>query len=286
MNIEIELITPEIARQWIDKFNTNNRPLNNQTVDFYADQLKRGEWQLTHQGIAFDEEGVLLDGQHRLIAICKSGIAARSMVIRGAPRQSFAVLDTGRKRSGKDVLSLENEKNALHLAAALRGLYLYQSSPDTSWFGSKSLVSNNQLIDILDENPGMREAVVKGANINRAIPITTTAAAIGWYVTTRARPDIDQTPWYEGLVFGADLKRHDPRLALRNAMISQSGNKATRKREDSRGQLFLYVKAWNAWVEGREMQLLRRSKGEKMPKPTTRRHHAHGPSGESEPEGI
>ena len=37
-----------------------------------ARDMKAGHWRLTHQGIAFDPAGVLIDGQHRLWAIVES----------------------------------------------------------------------------------------------------------------------------------------------------------------------------------------------------------------------
>lgn len=269
METSIALVTPEVAEEWLER-NDNNRPLNRTTVDQIVKQIKRGEWQLTHQGIAFDEEGRLLDGQHRLHAVVRSGVPVEMMIIHDAPRSSFAVLDTGRKRTGKDVLHLAGEVNTTHLASALRGLHLYRNAPEASWSGSKSMVSNEQLIEILSENPGMRSALTKATAIHRAARITITAAAIGWYVTSEARPDIDQTPWFEGLTTGADLKSGDPRLTLRNTMVSLAAGTRIRKRDDSREHLFYYIKAWNSWAEGREQKVLRRSPNERMPVPTTK----------------
>ncbi|SKA36194.1 hypothetical protein SAMN02745673_04589 [Marinactinospora thermotolerans DSM 45154] len=101
--------------------------------------------------------------------------------------------------------------------------------------------------------------------------MTITAATIGWYVTSKARPDIDQSAWLEGLTTGADLKVGDPRLTLRNTTLSLAAGKIVRRRENSREHLFYYIKSWNAWVEGRELKILRRSSNEKMPKPTTKK---------------
>ncbi|RNL83357.1 hypothetical protein [Halostreptopolyspora alba] len=269
MKTTVMLVTPAQAHEWLEK-NSNNRPLNRTTIEQFTKQIARGEWQLTHQAIAFDEEGELLDGQHRLHAIIRADTPVQAMVVEGAPRASFTVLDTGRKRTGKDVLHLAGEENTVHLASALRGLYLYQVAPDASWSGSSSMVSNDQLVEILEKNPGMRHALTKATAIHRSVRITVTAAAIGWYVTSQARPDIDQSPWFDGLTTGAELKHGDPRLTLRNTMMSLSSGKRLRKREDSREHLFYYIKAWNAWAEGKQQKILRRSPNERMPVPTTR----------------
>jgi hypothetical protein len=58
-------VTPAMAQQWL-KHNDFNRPLNQRLVEKYAGQMRAGNWQRTHQGIAFDSRGIILDGQHRL----------------------------------------------------------------------------------------------------------------------------------------------------------------------------------------------------------------------------
>jgi hypothetical protein len=84
-------------------------PVSKSTVQQLAGQIQRGEWQLTHQGIAFDEDGVLIDGQHRLAAIVKAGLTVRLTVAHGVRRTASTVMDTGRKRTGRDALALAGE---------------------------------------------------------------------------------------------------------------------------------------------------------------------------------
>ncbi|MET8269468.1 hypothetical protein [Streptomyces sp. NPDC005096] len=263
--MEVLSVSPELAAQWLT-LNTNNRPLSKNTVQQLAAQIQRGEWQLTHQGIAFDEDDVLIDGQHRLAAIVKAGTTVPLTVTHGVPRTAFTVMDTGRKRTGRDALALVGEANATHLAAALRGLHLYLQTPNSAWSGGSSVTSNDQLLVVLEKHPGIRDALHHGIALNRACRITVTAATIGWYVTTETRPDIDQSAWREGVVTGALLKSGDPRLTLRNTMLSLAAGRTHRRRDDSREHLLYYLKSWNAWVEGRSMKLLRRSPNETMPR--------------------
>ncbi|MEU0368685.1 hypothetical protein ABZ070_00190 [Streptomyces sp. NPDC006283] len=265
MHMEVLDVTPELATTWLTR-NTSNRPLSKTTVQQLAAQIQRGEWQLTHQGIAFDEDDVLIDGQHRLAAIAKAGIAVPLTVTHGVPRTAFTVMDTGRKRTGRDALALAGEANATHLAAALRGLHLYLHSPDSSWSGGSSVTSNDQLLTLLEKHPGLRDALHHGIALNRGCRITVTAATIGWYVTSRERPDVEQSAWQDGVVTGAWLEPGDPRLTLRNTMLGLAAGRTHRRRDDSREHLLYYLKSWNAWLEGRSMKLLRRSPNETMPR--------------------
>ena len=49
-------------------------------------------------------------------------------------------------------------------------------------------------------------------------------------------------------------------------MLSLAAGKTHRRRDDSREHLLYYLKAWNAWAEGRSIKLLRRSPNETMPR--------------------
>ena len=74
MRTTLETITPSIAAAWLAR-NMNNRRPNQRIIDELAAAITAGLWHTTHQGIAFDELGQLIDGQHRLLAIVKAGVA-------------------------------------------------------------------------------------------------------------------------------------------------------------------------------------------------------------------
>lgn len=59
---------------------------------------------MTHQGIAFDTNGRLIDGQHRLHAIIEAGVPIQISVTRGCSAASFSILDRGANRSQSDIL--------------------------------------------------------------------------------------------------------------------------------------------------------------------------------------
>lgn len=71
---KFELVTPKMAAEWL-KLNTANRKLRRWWASAIASAIKRGEYVCTHQGVAFSASGVLLDGQHRLVAIVVQGDA-------------------------------------------------------------------------------------------------------------------------------------------------------------------------------------------------------------------
>ena len=71
MKTEVVLVTPLLAKKWLER-NTDNRDIRPSVVTGLAESITRGEWVLSHQGIAFAKSGRLLDGQHRLLAIVEA----------------------------------------------------------------------------------------------------------------------------------------------------------------------------------------------------------------------
>lgn len=106
-----EIITPELAKIYLEQVDPilRNRIINPRYVDLYARDMKAGKWKTTHQGIAFDKDGYLRDGQHRLSAIIKAGVPIVMTVSRNLPENSYAGIDSGLKRSARDILSLSGD---------------------------------------------------------------------------------------------------------------------------------------------------------------------------------
>jgi hypothetical protein len=101
----IEVITPDDAKRYLAMRPPNQRPISRDFVLKYADVMSRGGWELTHQGIAFDADGRLIDGQHRMAAVLKSGATAEFMVFRYREvGNSMLVIDSGKARSVADKL--------------------------------------------------------------------------------------------------------------------------------------------------------------------------------------
>lgn len=105
MKTVTESITPDMASSWLAK-NNHNRNLSASLVAKYARSMLSGDWSLTHQGIAFYDDGSLADGQHRLNAIVISGVTVKMQVAYGVPRTSGADIDVHRARDASDAVRI------------------------------------------------------------------------------------------------------------------------------------------------------------------------------------
>lgn len=101
MNVKVEVITPETAAAYLAT-STGNRPLNRARVHQYAADMGEGAWELTHQSIAFDDDGVLVDGHHRLTAVIVAKKPVAILVTRGVASEAYSTIDVGRPRTLAD----------------------------------------------------------------------------------------------------------------------------------------------------------------------------------------
>lgn len=99
-------VTPALAMNWLDNANPNNRRVSDAHVQRLARDMKSGEWVLTHEGIAFDANGILLDGQHRLWAIVEAETPVEMHIWRDVTRDALMAIDCGKARNLGDILRL------------------------------------------------------------------------------------------------------------------------------------------------------------------------------------
>ena len=261
------MITPAKAVQMLEA-NTSNRPLSKSTVRGFAEAMRRGEWMVTHQGIAFDTRGVLVDGQHRLAAVVEADSPVEMTVFTDVAEGTFDVLDTGKRRNAADVLAIEGEKSSTMLAAMVRTVWLFDNRPDLNWSGGAASVTNHQIVQTLNEQPKVREFLSVGEQVSTATGMIKSGAGAASYLVNRANKRADLAPWFEGITEGAGLEKGDPRLAFRRVMFAHTRKQAgqVQRRRKTREHVALYIKAFNAWATGeRPLPQLRFAAREAMP---------------------
>lgn len=118
MNVIPMSVTPAQASEWIANMAPLQRPPSNSHVRKLAADMKAGRWKMTHQAIAIDQNGRLIDGQHRLLAVVEAGVVVPMMVAFGVPPGSFDHVDMGMSRRVTDILRLRGygEISSTHIA--------------------------------------------------------------------------------------------------------------------------------------------------------------------------
>lgn len=125
----IETMTIGLANYLLD-MNVKNRKVKRSKVETYVDQFERGRWVLTNQGIGVDFEGILVDGQHRLLSwleLAKAGVIARwdVVIVTGLCKDAQSKVDNGALRTVADSLKLmmdsDVNNNLVAVVRILRG---------------------------------------------------------------------------------------------------------------------------------------------------------------------
>ena len=152
MRSRVQTITPARAAELLEA-NTTNRPLSRPVVRSFAEAMRRGEWMVTHQGIAFDVNGVLVDGQHRLAAIIEADRPVELTVFTEVGEGTFDVLDTGKRRTAADVLAIEGEKSSPCWRRWCAPCGSIRTGRSLNWSGGAAAVTNHQIVQTLERQP-------------------------------------------------------------------------------------------------------------------------------------
>jgi hypothetical protein len=266
VRIKVQKITPKKAAEMLEA-NTSNRPLSKPVVRSFADAMRRGDWIVTHQGIAFDIHGVLVDGQHRLAAVLEAEVPIETTVFTDVEPDTFDVLDTGKRRNAADVLAIEGEQSTTMLAAMVRTVWLYENRPDVGCSGGKAAVTNHQIVATLTAHPKIRDFGPVGERVAAETGMIKSAAGAASYLVEKANPRVDLTGWHDGIIDGAGLAKADPRWMFRRTMFAMARKQAgvVQRRRDTREHVALYLKAFNAWATGEPVSQLRFTPREPIP---------------------
>lgn len=268
------LLTPEISAKILDELNSANRPLRPGRVAYWANIMKKGRWRYTHQGVAFDTNGTLQDGQHRLAAAAQEGYVLDIQISVGMPSDNHGVVDVGAPRSASDTLALLGKPNYRNLSGAIRVVALYDRYGPEFRAGIKTRIPNDELEE-LTERYGelMDQAVAVASSLymkNRRggpkMSIVASGAAI--YLISRNLPDgvnDDRiVEFLRGYSDGTGLFAGDARLPLRSYMSNLVDNR--NHKVPVGDQLAVFLKAWNAWINNETVGVLSWRRNELMPK--------------------
>lgn len=220
MQMEYELITPNIAQKYLDK-NTENRRVSPHLVETYAMDMKNGRWdEQTGQAISFDENGILRDGQHRLLAVIKADTPIRFWVCRSASKNG--IYDNNRKRSLSDQISiiaheLENVYHSTRYTGTARAII--------GRF-SQRVVSPNELVDFTRNNKNALDGYWLNINKCNTTRFGITTIHVSMFLAYLNGVSMDRiSHFFEVLRSGMSASEEDfPILAYRNYVLSENRN--------------------------------------------------------------
>lgn len=250
--VDVVHITPELAQDWL-ALNTRNRTQSEDYVRRLTSAMQRGEFQFNGDGVRFSRSGVLLDGQHRLAAIVRSGVTVRQVVVQGLDDETQVTMDRQNRRTLGHYLQIQGEDQSKTLTAALN--MAWQWDRGHRWkvgSGAAELPSYEQAFEYLQANPNIRTSVDVAKPLRpKKVMRESTGALLHW-VYSRINPD-HADDFMERLVSGAHVDNDDPVWALRE----RSKDLRADKLETPQTVVPIACKAWNIYRAGRRIKTLR-----------------------------
>ena len=259
MQYAVETITPAKAREY---FNTSrgegkrNRPINESYVHSYADTMKRGRWRENGDPIQFDWNGDLLNGCHRMLAVEEAGIPVRFLVVRGLDPEVFTSYDNGRHRTVGQLLCMQGVKNYNLIGAIINineRLIMYGRIASNN--SSRKRTNDDNYRNYQRDPKGFDDVAnyINKLQARARILSGSWAGGLIYYLTHAGGYSEDEVkPFFEG-VFSTDTTCVPAANVLRKRITEAAFGG---KKFETEMLFALIVKAWNAYITGRELKTL------------------------------
>lgn len=213
LKMEVKFISPDMA-ETILATTSFNRPVAASRVITLANAMRLGKWQLNGEPIIISETGKLLDGQHRLYAIMEAKKAVQLVIVTGAPDSAFETIDTGRIRSGGDILAMRGHKHSTTLSAASSIIWrLYHKAALNETCPPIFQLAVVERYHSLEKWAPFVQAT------KACLPRGVFLGALG-YLEDVAQAPLFAERFFGGVTKGANLDSDDPILAMRNRMLN------------------------------------------------------------------
>lgn len=251
-------LTPELA-SYLLTLNTRNRLLRTVISHNYETDMKNDKWEYAADPVRVSNTGVLLDGQHRLVATSQqpSGWSTPCLIITGLPDRVQKVIDQGRRRSTGQQLSLDGFKNSAALASAIRTYLLWQKGLLFVDNHRRSEITTATVTEFANNNSDAEEIVSKYGGLNRSALMAPSPVLAFAIAAEGIDPELTASV-LEPLADGKNLSEGSPVLALRNRNIA---NKMHNRKDTNTMQLAFLIRTWNYVLEGRSLAKMQLPRG-------------------------
>jgi hypothetical protein len=221
-DIKMIMLTPDLAKEWLECFNLSNRKIQKNHVNAIARDIKSGNWMMNAQPIVFSGNpfkgnAMLLNGQHRLQAVIKADMPIEILVATGVAEEAFSTFDTHARHShGKYVA--KGDERVLAAAAKIQ----WRVDNGHSMF-ERITPSASEIYKTIDAYPSLQDAF----RMSRKKEMQEIGSAgILTYFIARIRRENDQMCdlFLDQLMSGEGLNEGNPVIKARTKLIGKRGD--------------------------------------------------------------
>ena len=292
-------VTPDQARDWLNNMVENNRRERKRATAKYARdmalevsdtddtedlgvriEVRDGHrvavpcrWLITGDTVKIAPDGRMWDGGQRMRALRHAKElnpalrAVRMVVAYNVPVAGIKVTDRSAKRTFAETLRFEGiEHHETVSGAIVRRVAVWEQGNYADFRGSNSAFTDpteTELINTFRQDiPLFEEAARRGSDVRSQGLGTSTSAGTAYFLFNRV-DDQECKAFFENLIVpvSAGLTERSPVWQLRER-LRRTSNKANRYESlTTTQQLFLYVRAWNAYRRDEPVERLQLPKG-------------------------
>ena len=253
-------VTPDMAAEMLEH-NTMNRNISQLTVKRYAQAMASGEWEQNGQTITLASDGTVLDGQHRLWAVIESGITIPFLIVHNVRKEAIGTIDSGIVRTFRHLLKIKGSEHPTTAAALTKFAWVYDNYDTEMNIISCNIGLRNPVLECYyDENRELIEHAAAVADCGNH-HFTKSHLAFCFYLFLRKNP-MKAGEFIGMLKTGEKLYTKHPIMTLRMKLID---NLMSKNKFTVRETLAYYVKAWNAFLKGKELSVFRWNNTEPVP---------------------
>lgn len=254
-------VTPDLAKRWLEVNTKNRRPTDGHWLEIAID-MEQGRWKYNGEALKFGSDGVLLDGQHRLIACVESEMPFDTDVVFGLDPGVLDTIDTNvLPRTAAHIAQLEGVENATGSSALAYLLLVHETHGIHRVQNSDCKPTKTQVIARAKSDPRIAQIAGRSTAWARRL-VQPRVTGFCYYLFSQQNIDKAEQ-FFEEFSSGQDIGRGDPVYYLRARMILNAGSKAKLPMKEV---IALFFKAWIAYRDDKPMYKLGwRSSAEPFP---------------------
>lgn len=259
IGVNFVVITPTLAKILLTHFNDNNRPVSDTNVSNLVKEMVNEKWLVNGETITFNELGDMTNGQHRLRALIKADVTLLLLVVTGLKSETFATIDSGRKRTTSDVLAYAGVLSSKNSASLCKFIYGFKEGKYGAHKNVSARTLNNTAIlgyyNSLDDVE-INSSVNFGQTFSKKANGIITPTVLGgiYYILNEVNRE-KSNEFLTKLCTGDNLTKNSPILALRNRLIKAKIDNTYHLTSDMLVKNIIYC--WEKFVNGENVKVIK-----------------------------
>lgn len=234
--------------------NWQNRKVSDKNLTNIRKSVSENGVIQTHQGIAFSDRGVLIDGRHRLIICIKLKIPFKTLLFLNVPHESVEFIDTCNPRSFGNSLEMIGCKNVAHLASTSNLIQKYDFEKNTSNINRNRTPIKQKILFFLDRRAKIEKAMLeafRAGNKRRNLPFSTSDLAFMIYELRKIAKPEKVLEYVQNLIFESDGGEHNA-FAKAASVLAQLKRKYLKSSSERHDRIYLLMELWNEFISNGE----------------------------------